>query len=55
MEQTLKFEFTVDQANMILGALGAQPYQQVAGLIEAIKQQAAPQVQAAPAEAPAAE
>jgi hypothetical protein len=49
MEQKLTFEFTVDEINAILGALGNVPYAQVAGIIDNIRQQAAPQVgQAAP-------
>lgn len=45
MEQTIKFEFTVDEANVILNAVAQLPYGQVAGLIENIRRQAAPQVQ----------
>lgn len=51
MENKIKFEFTVEEANVILGSLGAQPYQQVASLIENIKQQAATQLQSQPAAA----
>lgn len=43
----------VEATNTILGALSAQPYDKVAGLIAAIQQQAAPQIQ--PPEAPAAD
>lgn len=42
----------VEATNIILGALSAQPYDKVAGLIGAIQQQATPQLQ--PAEAPPA-
>lgn len=42
--QVLKFEFTVEEANVILGSLGTQQYQQVAGVIEKIRAQAAPQL-----------
>jgi len=44
MGNTLKFEFSIDEINAVLGALGAQPYQQVAALVENIRRQAAPQV-----------
>lgn len=40
----LKFEFTIDETNVILGALAVQPYQQVADLIAKIRNQAAPQL-----------
>lgn len=43
----------VEATNIILGALSAQPYDKVAGLIGAIQQQAAPQLQP-PVEAPSA-
>lgn len=42
----------VETTNIILVALSAQPYEKVAGLIGAIQQQAAPQLQAAPAQDP---
>ena len=42
----------LDSANVILASLSAQPYEKVAGIIAAIQQQAAPQVQAAQASAP---
>ena len=35
----------VEATNVILGALSAQPYDKVAGLIAAIQQQAATQIQ----------
>ena len=37
---------TLDTTNVVLGALSAQPYERVAGLIAAIQQQAAMQLQA---------
>lgn len=60
-----KFELTLDEANLILAALGKAPFDQVAGLINKIKEQATPQLErvqaemaaqqeAAKAEAPAA-
>ena len=51
----ITLNLNVEATNIILGALSAQPYDKVAGLITAIQQQAAPQVQppeAAPAEEP---
>jgi hypothetical protein len=42
---TLKFEFTIDEANLVLAALSKAPYEQVAGLIAKVREQAAPQVQ----------
>lgn len=38
------FELTLDEANLVLGALGKQQYDAVAGLIMKIKQQAEPQI-----------
>ena len=43
---------TLDSANVILASLSAQPYEKVAGIIDSIQRQAAPQVQAAQAPAP---
>lgn len=40
----------VEATNIVLSALSAQPYEKVAGLIAAIQQQAAPQVQSAEAQ-----
>lgn len=40
----------LDGVNIILGALGAQPYERVTGLITSIQQQAVSQLQAVPAE-----
>lgn len=56
MSDKLKFEFTLDEANAILQLVSQGAYAQVAGLIDNIKQQAAPQVvQAAPQEPEATE
>lgn len=41
---TLKFDLTLDDTNKILGLLGAQPYVEVAGLIQSIQSQAQPQL-----------
>lgn len=42
----LKFEFTIEEANMILGSLGKQPYEAVFPLIKNIQDQAQPQLPA---------
>lgn len=45
-----KFELTLDEANMVLAALGKAPFDQVAGLIGKIKEQAQPQLERVQAE-----
>jgi len=40
----IKFEFTMNEANAILGNLGKLPYEQVFPLIDSIRTQALPQV-----------
>ena len=40
----LKFEFTIDETNKILGALGKLPYEQSADVISSIRDQATPQL-----------
>ena len=45
--QTIRLEFTVDEINIILEALGEQPYIKVSQLIGKIQQQASQQLQAA--------
>lgn len=47
-QPVLKFEFTVDEANLILNALGQGSYVQVQSIIDKMKQQAAPQLSVAP-------
>lgn len=42
----LKFELSLDEANMILAALGKAPFEQVAGLIGKLREQAQPQLPA---------
>ena len=42
----LNFELTLDEANLILNSLAKAPYEQVAGLIGKLQQQAEPQLQA---------
>ena len=52
----IKFELTVEEANMILRVLGKHPFEEVVSLINKIKQQGEPQVAAmAEAEQTAAE
>jgi hypothetical protein len=53
MNEKLKFEFSVEEANTVLNALAQLPYTQVSALIDNIRTQAAPQVQ--PVEKVAAE
>jgi hypothetical protein len=45
----IKFELTFDEANAVMFALGKLPYDQVAGLVEKLRQQAAPQLPTQPA------
>lgn len=40
----LNFELTLDEANLILGALGKAPFETVAGLISKMREQAQPQL-----------
>jgi len=42
----MTLDLTLDQINVIMGALGNAPYVQVAAVIAEIQKQAAPQVQA---------
>ena len=44
------FELTLDEANMVLAALGKAPFEQVAGLIGKLKEQAQPQLERVQAE-----
>jgi len=50
---TIKFEFTLDEANAILASLGKHPFEQIAALINKIQAQAMPQLPKAEAETPA--
>ena len=43
--ENIKLELTMDEANMILAALGDKPYIKVADLIQKIQQQGAAQLQ----------
>ena len=49
-ELNLKLELTVADTNNVLAALGKMPFEQVAGLVDKIRNQAVPQVQRAQAE-----
>jgi hypothetical protein len=44
MEKTVKFEFTIDQTNMILEALIRMPYGQVAALVTEVQKTAQEQL-----------
>lgn len=48
------FELTLDEANLVLAALGKAPFEQVAGLIGKLKEQAQPQLERVQAEQAAA-
>lgn len=41
---TLKFEVSVEEGNLLIAALAKQPFEAVAGLITKIQQQAQPQL-----------
>lgn len=51
-EQTIKFEVTVTEANLLLQALGELPAKVSMGLIAKLQSQAAPQVKETPAVEP---
>ena len=46
----ISLELSVQEINLILQALGQAPYVQVADIVEKIKEQATPQVEALPKE-----
>ena len=46
----INLELSVQEVNLILQALGQAPYVQVADIVEKIKEQATPQVEALPKE-----
>ena len=50
----LKFELSLDDANLLLAALGKAPFEQVANLIGKMREQAQPQLAGLEAEAAAA-
>ena len=49
----IKLELTVEEVNGVLQSLGNMPYAQVVALVENIRNQATPQVQAQPTLEPA--
>jgi hypothetical protein len=51
----MKFEFTIDEVNVIMASLGKAPYESVFQLVEKIREQAAPQIQQQSAPAPEVE
>lgn len=44
MNNVLKFELTAEEANVVVGSLAKQPFEVVAGLINKLQMQAAPQL-----------
>ena len=52
MEKILKFEFTVEQTNIVLVALGRMPYEAVALMIAEVQKQAQAQVGNQPRDMP---
>lgn len=44
----LQLTLSLDMTKVVLGALSAQPYEKVAGIIASIQHQVAPQLQPAP-------
>ena len=44
--EMIKLEFSIDEVNQIMAALGNMPYVQVAALVDKIKSQAVPQLPA---------
>ena len=51
----IKLELTVEEVNGVLQSLGNMPYAQVVALVENIRNQAIPQIQAQPTPEPVAE
>lgn len=45
---TLKFEVSMEEANLLIAALAKQPFETVAGLIQKLQQQAQGQMSSAP-------
>jgi hypothetical protein len=50
----LQIDLTVEEANLVLEALGDQPYKRVASLIASIQEQAQQQLQSGGVQAPTA-
>ena len=53
--ESIKIDLSLDEINMVLGGLGELPAKASMGVIQKIQQQAGPQVQPEPVEAPAEE
>ena len=51
--ESIKLDLSLDEINMVLGGLGELPAKASMGVIQKIQQQAGPQVQPEPVEAPA--
>lgn len=54
-EVVIKFELSFEEANAVMFALGKLPYDQIAPLVEKLRQQAAPQLPQNPAAPESAE
>ena len=50
--ESIKLDLSLDEINMVLGGLGELPAKASMGVIQKIQQQASPQVQPEPVEAP---
>ena len=50
--ESIKLDLSLDEINMVLGGLGELPAKASMGLIQKVQQQAGPQVQPEPDEAP---
>jgi len=53
--ENIKLDLSLEEINMVLGGLGELPAKASMGVITKIQQQASPQVQPEPVEAPAEE
>jgi len=53
--ESIKLDLSLEEINMVLGGLGELPAKASMGVITKIQQQASPQVQPEPVEAPAEE
>jgi len=53
--ESIKLDLSLEEINMVLGGLGELPAKASMGVIQKIQQQAGPQVQPEPVEAPAEE
>jgi len=48
----MKFEFTLEETNLVMASLGRMPYESVFQLVDNIKSQAGPQLQQAQLQEP---